>query len=86
MGPMVSVYDKARNTAEPGYPALIGQQYAPRGVRGWDGGFDATVDWGNGKAYFFKGGQYIRYDIRSDRADPGYPKRISQRTWPGLLR
>lgn len=45
---------------------------------------DAAVNWGNGKAYFFKGNQYVRYDIGSDKADPGYPKPINSNNWPGL--
>lgn len=43
------------------------------------------VNWGNGKVYFFKGSQYIRYDIKADRADPGYPKTIDNSTWPGIV-
>jgi matrix metalloproteinase-14 (membrane-inserted) len=43
---------------------------------------DAVTAWGNGKAYFFKGSQYVRWDIKADRVDPGYPKSI--REWTGL--
>ena len=35
------------------------------------------------KAYFFKGDQYIQFDIAADRADEGYPKTIAG-NWPGL--
>ncbi len=42
-----------------------------------------TSIWPNGKAYFFKGGQYIRYDARADKADPGYPAPIAGH-WPGF--
>ncbi len=38
----------------------------------------------NGKAYFFKGSQHIRYGVKVDRADPGYPKPIDNSTWPGV--
>jgi hypothetical protein len=37
-----------------------------------------------GKIYFFKGSEYIRFDIAADKADPGYPKTISSATWNGL--
>jgi hypothetical protein len=37
-----------------------------------------------GKVYFFKGGEYTRFDIAADKADPGYPKTISSETWNGL--
>jgi hemopexin len=33
--------------------------------------------------YFFKGSEYLRYDLTSDRADTGYPKPITA-GWPGL--
>src|SRR4029077_8586087 len=39
--------------------------------------------WPNGKAYFFKGPQYLRYDPKTDKVDPGYPKPISG-NWPGF--
>ena len=28
--------------------------------------FDAAINWGNGKAYFFHGAEYARYDIALD--------------------
>ena len=75
-------YDPATNRADPGYP---------RPIQGsWSGfpntfaaGVDAAVVWNNGKAYFFKGDQYIRYDISADEVDRGYPLPIAGR-WPGL--
>ncbi|WP_319761843.1 hemopexin repeat-containing protein [Maridesulfovibrio sp.] len=75
-------YDIRADRADPGYPKYISQNTWP-GVP-WRNGIDAAVNWGNGKVYIFKGDQYIRYDIRSDRADPGYPKYIDQNSWPGL--
>lgn len=30
-------------------------------------------------------GYYVRYDIRADRADGGYPKAVDNGTWPGLF-
>ena len=33
--------------------------------------------WDESKAYFFRGSEYIRYDIAADRADEGYPQAIS---------
>lgn len=44
---------------------------------------DAIVLSGDGKAYFFEGGQYFKYDLNSFQIDPGYPKPI-EGNWPGL--
>jgi matrix metalloproteinase-14 (membrane-inserted) len=35
------------------------------------------------KAFFFKGSEFIRYDVLDDKADPGYPTSISME-WRGL--
>jgi len=40
------------------------------------------VEGDNGKVYFFKGVQYVRYDIKADRVDSGYSKPINNETWP----
>jgi hypothetical protein len=81
-GSQYSRYDMKADRVDPGYPKPINSETWP-GLP-WANGIDTAVNWGNGKAYFFKGGQYIRYDIRTDRVDPGYPKPINSQTWPGL--
>jgi hypothetical protein len=43
---------------------------------------DATVNWGDGHAYFFKGSRYLRYNILSDAVDVG-PTEIAT-FWPAL--
>lgn len=68
-----------------GYPRLISD--------GWHGlfhgglspqfGLDAAFVSARGKAYFFCGNGYVRYDLEHDRPDPGYPKYI-QTHWKGL--
>ena len=40
--------------------------------------------WNNGKAYFFKGNQYIRVDLATKKADSGYPKPVKG-NWCGLF-
>jgi GH24 family phage-related lysozyme (muramidase) len=40
--------------------------------------------WDEGRAYFFLGSQYARYDIVPDRAAEDYPKTISS-VWPGMF-
>jgi Hemopexin/Astacin (Peptidase family M12A) len=75
-------YDIATDKADPGYPKSISS--------GWPGfppsfaaGVSAVAVWNNGKAYFFKGSEYIRYDIAADKTDPGYPRPIAG-NWPGV--
>jgi matrix metalloproteinase-14 (membrane-inserted) len=73
--------------------------YYPKTVssKAWEGypywRVDAAVNWGNGKAYLFYNttfpgmavpAQYVRYDIKSGKTDPGYPKIVSSKYWKGL--
>lgn len=74
-------YDVSLDQVDSGYPVTIQGNW--NGLEPFASGIDAAVVWPNGKAYFFKGTNYIRFDIASDKADPGYPKPISA-GWPGL--
>jgi hypothetical protein len=76
-------WDIAADHMDPGYPKPISTPTAWTGLP-WTDGFDAVINLGNGKLFFFKGAEYIQYDLKTDKADPGYPKRITQLTWPGL--
>jgi hemopexin len=75
-------YDVATDQADPGYPLRISGNW-PGFPPAFEASIDAGVVWPNGKAYFFKGDQYIRYDIATDRTDPGYPLPIAG-NWPGM--
>jgi len=75
-------YDITKKSVDSGYPKVIDGRTWPGMI--WTSGIDDVVNWGNGKAYFFKEYEYIRYDILEDRADPGYPKPVNRQTWPGL--
>lgn len=75
-------FDIASDHADPGYPKAIDAVTWP-GLP-WTTGIDAAVNAGNGKAYLFKDGQYVRFDIAADRVEAGYPKPVDETTWPGL--
>jgi len=68
----------------------VGQGYPARTTEAnWPGllalgPIDAAVNAGNGKIYFFGGGNYLRFDIANWRTDPGYPRAVTETTWPGL--
>lgn len=36
------------------------------------------------KVYFFKDGEFVRYQKGASQADAGFPKAINEQTWPGL--
>lgn len=56
----------------------------------WSDGIDAVVNWHdklrpelNDKLYFFKGFDYIRFDLKNGKVDPNYPRKINE-GWFGL--
>jgi hypothetical protein len=75
-------YDVATDKVDDGYPLPIVQSWAGFGDIGFGDNLDAAVNWGNGKAYFFKGDQYLRYDVAGNAADGGYPQPIAA-SWAG---
>jgi matrix metalloproteinase-14 (membrane-inserted) len=74
-------YDIAGRRVGDGYPRPIAGNW-PGFPASWTAGFDAAINWGNGKIYFFKGGEYLRYDIARDRVDDGFPRPLNATTWP----
>jgi dienelactone hydrolase len=76
-------YDIAAGNADPGYPRPIAGNWGF--PQAWSPGIDAGINWGDGKVYFFKGDQYLRYDIASERVDPGFPRAIADQ-WTGFPR
>ena len=80
--PVCAIHNVA-DGVDAGYPKTI--------ASGWPGlpasfqqGIDAAL-WreSNGKIYFFKGSQYVRFSNVSDGVDAGYPKPIAG-NWNGL--
>ncbi len=76
-------YDVASNRVDAGYPRPIAGNWSGLAEAGFADGVDAAVRWPTGKAYFFRGEYYLRYDIATDRVDDGYPLPIAG-FWPGL--
>lgn len=77
-------YDIPTDRADAGYPKPIDDKTWP-GLGSHATALAAALDWSDNKYQFFlKNGQYIRYDVAADRADDGYPKDITESTWPGV--
>lgn len=49
----------------------------------WDPTIDAVLSRDDGKVFFFRGGEYIRYDLAADAADAGYPRQTAD-WWAGV--
>jgi hypothetical protein len=78
-GTQFVVYDVRHKEPLKGYPRTIKAENFP-GLEKFTGGasdFDAVINWGNGKVYFVKGNEYIRFDIKSFKADEGFPKTLN---------
>ena len=81
-GSQYARYDIARNKVDPGFPAPIAGNW-PGMPDDFAAGIDEAVVWNDGAAYFFKRGQYVRFDIAADKVASGYPKPIAG-NWPGV--
>ncbi|MEU5425874.1 hemopexin repeat-containing protein [Streptomyces olivoreticuli] len=70
-------------TADEGFPKSIGSYWPGLKAVGFDSGIDAILWWDEKTVYIFKGDQYVRYNLETDKVDEGYPKSIST-YWPGF--
>lgn len=77
-------FDFVADKMDDGYPKEIRGHWTGF-PEAWSTGIDASFNRLNGKVFFFRGAEYIRFDVASDRSDPGYPKAIADATWRGLL-
>ena len=82
-GPRYLRYDTESGQVDAGYPLPIAGQWPGFAEAGFADGIDAAVNWGNGKAYVFRGSRYLRYDIALDKVDDGFPLPIGLH-WPGF--
>ena len=67
--------------ADSGYPKAIASNWGGW-PPSWTGGIDAAVNWGNGKAYFFRGGQYIRVNAANGVEQQPLPMVGNWKGWP----
>jgi hypothetical protein len=78
-------YDWDADAVDPGYPQPLSLWNFPAP---FSGGIDAAVEGIGehaGKVYFFKGDQYLRYDLEKDVMDSGYPLALSAWKLPGNM-
>ena len=81
-GSMYYRYDLSLDKVDTGYPKPIKGNWF--GLEPFENHIDAAFAKPDGsKAYFFSGSKYIRYDIKKDKADDGYPLPIMG-NWLGL--
>jgi hypothetical protein len=73
-------FDFAADRVDPGFPKPIAGNWGGW-PHSWNSGIDEAINWGNGKVYFFKGSEYLRYDIDADRMDANYPQSIAGGNW-----
>lgn len=78
-------YNNTLYRADSGYPKAINNNTWP-GLGDHAKDIQAAVKWNNDRAYIFLTGQrYIRYDLDADRADAGYPAKVNNTSWEGVL-
>ncbi|MGF1493593.1 MAG: hemopexin repeat-containing protein [Microcoleaceae cyanobacterium] len=75
-------YDIYREMMDAGYPQPIANLPWKAWPRSFSQNLDAALTWNNGRAYFFKGDEYIALDMNQGCVEPGYPKKI----WEGWLK
>ena len=75
-------YDVEADRVDDGYPKEMTAGWNGLSGTGFERDVDTVVDLGNGKAYLFKGAQYLRVDQRTNSVDA--PVRAIADGWPGL--
>lgn len=69
-------YDLQGSAYDSGYPKSTATGW--KLPKSWGGQVDAAVNWGNGRAYLFKGNKYVSYDLNA--SEPG-PEKDTQSNW-----
>ncbi|ERT09774.1 1,4-dihydroxy-2-naphthoyl-CoA hydrolase domain protein [Lyngbya aestuarii BL J] len=76
-------YDLYKDQVEAGYPQKLNSGLWVGWPKHFYSGIDTAALWKNGKAYFFKGDEYICYDLYREVTELGYPKKIADTHWQG---
>ena len=78
-------FDLDDDQVDSGYPKAINNDTWP-GLGEYANDIQAAVKWNNDRAYIFLSGQrYIRYDLSADKADSGYPAKVTSESWQGVM-
>lgn len=73
----------ATHTIDEGFPKSIAAYWGEMKPGGFDTAMNSALWWDENRVYFFKGDQYVRYDLAADKVDPGFPKTIGS-YWNGF--
>ena len=77
-------YDIGSDKVRSGYPKDINNNTWP-GLENYKTKIKSALRWTGDRVYFFlDDGTYLRYDLAKDALDSGYPKAVTNGTWPGL--
>src|SRR4030095_16056600 len=77
-------WNVAAHRASDGYPRSISGGWDALKAAGFTSNIDARIPWtGSGKAYLFRGGNYIRVNLSDKTLDATYPRPISG-NWAAL--
>ncbi|GLU56463.1 hypothetical protein Dfri01_59240 [Dyadobacter frigoris] len=77
-------YDKINNKPDPEYPKALSTGAFP-GCQDYMDKVEALINWDNTRIFMFlNDGKYILYNLNKNRIENGYPKDISNSSWPGL--
>lgn len=67
-----------------GYPRAI-RNSNWRGLEAYAKNIKTAVRWKNDKVFIFlNDNRYLRYDVKANKMDSGYPLRVSNNLWPGV--
>jgi hypothetical protein len=70
-------YEEYSPVVDPNYPRPIAQDWVGLQAHGFHLNLDAAEVLVPSKVHFFKGQQYLVYDLAADKVDPGYPAPIT---------